>query len=194
MDIIDKLTEFTQKEARGVSACTTVADIRRLVDAAGEDNALLQLGGRGDVLLLTLAIVSLTHNLQPPVLLHMMSLAQLLVGVTPVQETDLPARHQRILRAGIGAVAVLATLVSLYALSAIVYRTVQGGFTINRVTVIGWNTINVGLLVLLVIRQIRAGADRWVDAAQRVFGWGMRAYAVWTTFLLLAIPLLFREG
>jgi hypothetical protein len=81
MDIIDKLTEFTQKEARGVSACTTVADIRRLVDAAGEDNALLQLGGRGDVLLLTLAIVSLTHNLQPPVLLHMMSLAQLLFGI-----------------------------------------------------------------------------------------------------------------
>jgi hypothetical protein len=118
----------------------------------------------------------------------------LLVGVTPVQESDLKAGHQRVLRIGILAVAVLATLVSLYALSAIVYRTVLGGFTVNRVAVIGWNVSNVGLLVMLVVKQLRTRADRWLDAAQRVFGWGMRIYAAWATFLLLAIPLLFREG
>jgi len=118
----------------------------------------------------------------------------LLVGATPVQETDLAEKHHRILRAGILVVAVLATLVSLYALSATVYRTVtMGGWTVNRVAVIGWNAINVGLLVLLVVKQLQAGADRWLDAAQTVFGWGMRAYAAWATFLVLAIPLLFGE-
>jgi hypothetical protein len=117
----------------------------------------------------------------------------LVVGATPVQETDLASGHQRVLRIGILAVSVLATLVSLYALSAVVYRTVQGGFTVNRVAVIGWNTINVGILVLLVVKQIRAGAERWLDAAQAVYGWGMRAYAAWTTFLVVLVPLLFSE-
>jgi hypothetical protein len=118
----------------------------------------------------------------------------LLVGATPVRETDLAAGHQRTLRAGILAVAVLAALVSLYALSATVYRTVvYGGFTVNRVAVIGWNCINVGILVLLVVQQFREGVKGWLDALQKVFGWGMRAYAVWGTFLLLAIPLLFNE-
>jgi hypothetical protein len=118
----------------------------------------------------------------------------LLVGATPVQETDLDVRHHRTLRAGILAVAVLATVVSLYALSATVYRTVvYGGWTVNRVAVIGWNGINVGILVLLAIKQLRGSAEGWLEALQRVFGWGMRAYAVWGTFLVLAIPLLFGE-
>jgi len=119
----------------------------------------------------------------------------LLVGATPVQETDLAAKHHRTLRAGILAVAVLAILVSLYALSATVYRTVVlGGFTVNRLAVIGWNGINIGILVLLVVNQLRASTEEWLDVLQTVFGWGMRAYAVWGTFLILAVPLLFSEG
>ena len=119
----------------------------------------------------------------------------LLVGATPARETGLAAQHHRTLRAGILAVAVLATLVSVYALSATVYRTIlMGGFTVNRLAVIGWNSINIGILVLLVIRQLRAGAESSLAALQETFGWAMRAYAVWATFLVLVIPLLFREG
>jgi hypothetical protein len=65
----------------------------------------------------------------------------LLVGVTPVHEEDLALKYHKTLRAGILAVAILAALISVYALSATVYRTALGGFTINRVTIIGWNTI-----------------------------------------------------
>jgi len=117
----------------------------------------------------------------------------LLVLATPVQETELAAKHQRILRAGIVVVAILATLISLYALSAVVYRTALGGFTVNRVAVIGWNAINIGILVLLIVKQLRAGTERWLDAAQAVYGWGMRVYAAWAMFLLLFVPLLFGE-
>ena len=56
----------------------------------------------------------------------------LLVGVTPIELTDLSPRLQAALRNGILAVAGLAALVSLYALSALIYRTVAGGITINR--------------------------------------------------------------
>jgi multisubunit Na+/H+ antiporter MnhF subunit len=49
----------------------------------------------------------------------------------------------------------LAALVSLYALSAILYRTIGGSLTMNRLVVIGWNTINIALLLILVVKQLQ---------------------------------------
>jgi hypothetical protein len=57
------------------------------------------------------------------------------------------------------AVALLAVVVSLYALAAIGYRTWEGGITLNRLTIIGWNVINIGILALLLLRQRRADAQ-----------------------------------
>jgi hypothetical protein len=115
----------------------------------------------------------------------------LLVGVTPVRAGGLSPRHQRGLRAGVLAVAILAVIVSLYAMSATVYRTVQGGITVNRLTVIGWNTINIGILVLLVTRLFKDGPTEWVRSAQWTFSRGATVYLIWTSFLVVAIPWLF---
>jgi hypothetical protein len=155
------------------------------------------------LLVLVIYIAAIPFNLMEPfynrntlIVYNVMLFAVmgLLVGATPVQETELAEKPQRVLRAGILAVALLATLVSLYALSATLYRTAaMGGFTVNRVAVIGWNVINVALLVLLMVKQLQAGAEGWLDAAQTVFGWGIRAYAAWGTVLVLVIPLLFNE-
>ena len=91
------------------------------------------------------------------------------------------------------ALAALALLVSLYALSAILYRTVAlDGLTMNRLVVIGWNTLNVVLLALALIAQARAGrGDGWVAALQRVARGGALAYIVWGLALILALPWLF---
>src|SRR5439155_26115592 len=72
----------------------------------------------------------------------------LLVGATPVRDADVSPRLSLFLRRAMLAVAGLAALVSLYAMAAILYRTWQGGFTPNRVTVIGWNLVNIALLLL----------------------------------------------
>jgi hypothetical protein len=117
----------------------------------------------------------------------------LLIGATPVRANELAAKHQSVLRAGIVAVAVLTVLVSLYALSATVYRTVLGGITMNRLTIIGWNSINIGILILLVYKQIKDGPAQWVRSLQAVFSRGTVAYIGWTLFLIAAIPWLFRE-
>jgi hypothetical protein len=116
----------------------------------------------------------------------------LLLGVTPVKDTDLPQKYHGTLRAGILAVAVLTIMISVYALSATVYRTVLGGFTVNRVTVIGWNTINIALLIGLVYTQFKHGASAWTRSLQAIFGLGAVVYTVWTLFLIVAIPWLFR--
>ena len=115
----------------------------------------------------------------------------LLIGATPLRDGDLPPRYRRALRGAIRAVAILVVLVSIYALSATVYRTVQGGLTINRVTIVGWNIINTALLALLSIRQIRGGEAGWVAALHGTFRVGGIAYIAWAGFLLVVMPWVF---
>jgi hypothetical protein len=104
---------------------------------------------------------------------------------------DLAPQAQALLRAGIIAVAALAALVSLYALAAIIYRAFEFGPSLNRATVIGWNAINIGILLLLLLRQLRAGRAGWAAAAQSALGLGAYAYLVWATLVALALPWVF---
>jgi hypothetical protein len=116
----------------------------------------------------------------------------LVVGATPVHEASLPARLRIPLRTGILMLAAMAIVVSVYALSATVYRTLQGALTPNRLTVIGWNVVNVVILALMAYRMVRGGADRWMEAVHSAIGQGAMAYIGWTAFLVLALPLWFR--
>ncbi len=123
--------------------------------------------------------------------LMLFGIVGLLLGATPVKTGDLSADLQKYLRIGIMIVAGLAAVVSLYALSAVVYRTFQGELTPNRLTVIGWNSINIGILAALIISQVRAGRERWVEALQAVFSRATTIYLAWGLFLLIALPILF---
>jgi hypothetical protein len=115
----------------------------------------------------------------------------LLVGATPVSLGDISPRLARWLRLGIGAVAALALIVSLYALAAILYRTAIDRLTPNRLTIIGWNVINIGLLFLLLLYQARVKAGQWLQALFRAYSAGTVAYVVWTLAMILALPWLF---
>jgi hypothetical protein len=123
--------------------------------------------------------------------LMLFAIVGLLMGATPIKGDDLSPALQKALRNGILVVAGLAVLVSVYALSAVVYRTAQGALTPNRLTVIGWNSINIGILLVLIVTQIRKGRDGWVAALQTVFSRATNAYLAWGLFLLIAIPILF---
>ena len=116
----------------------------------------------------------------------------LLVGATPVRSDDLDARTQTWLRRGVIALAVLALLVGVYALAAIVYRTSIDRLTPNRLTFIGWNLINIGILAWLLIGQLRAGRERWLPAVHKALAGGAVIYVIWALVTLLVIPWLFR--
>ncbi len=130
----------------------------------------------------------------------------LLVGATPAPRTELAAGQAVWLRRGILAVAALALVVGFYAFAAIVYRTWQGEITPNRLTFIGWNIINIGILTALLVGQVGAQvkggesqvADEevlelsWVHSLYGTYGVAAIAYAVWTLFVVLAIPWLYR--
>src|SRR5262249_45652521 len=76
-----------------------------------------------------------------------------LLGVTPFADSDLSPAMQRLVRAGIILLAVMVVGVSAYALAAVLYRTVGDTLTMNRLTIIGWNVINITILILLLVRQ-----------------------------------------
>ena len=120
----------------------------------------------------------------------------LLVGATPVSQAGTSPRLARWLRLGIMAVAALALIVSLYALAAILYRTVLDRLTPNRLAFIGWNVVNIGLLFLVLLYQIRSREGRWLDGLHRAYRSGTVAYAVWTLVVILVTPWLFgiRQG
>ena len=115
----------------------------------------------------------------------------LLMGATPVHTDDLSETYQAWLRRGIAAVAALAVLVAVYALAAVVYRTAQDRLTINRLTIIGWNVINIGVLGLLLYWQARGGKTRWIESLHATFGVASVAYAGWAAFVTLVTVWLF---
>jgi hypothetical protein len=117
----------------------------------------------------------------------------LLLGATPIRSDDLSPQLQKWLRTGILAVAILSAVVSIYALSATLYRTIDGGVTINRLTILGWNSINIAILLALIMKQLKNRQERWITSLQTVFSLGTNAYWIWSIFLLLAIPWLFRD-
>lgn len=114
----------------------------------------------------------------------------LLIGATPVTLAELPARWQNPMRWGILGVAALVALVSLYAMAAVIYRTVGGGLTINRLAIMGWNVINISILVVMAVRQVLQ-PQKWVEGGQQAFSLGMVLYPAWALLILLLGPVLF---
>lgn len=115
----------------------------------------------------------------------------LLVSATPVAGHQLQPTQERWLRRGLLTLAGLAVLISLYALTAIGYRTWNDGFTPNRVTIIGWNVLNIALLTLLLVRQFSSRAERWLQAMYETFALGAKAYLAWAVIVLVGLPWLF---
>lgn len=115
----------------------------------------------------------------------------LFVGATPVSLANISPRLGRWLRLIIIAVAALALIISLYALAAIIYRTVLDRLTPNRLAFTGWNGINIGLLVLVLLFQARAKGEQWLPGLYRAYSVGTVAYSCWTLAMVLALPWLF---
>lgn len=117
-----------------------------------------------------------------------------LVAATPARADDLSLKYQTMLRTTILAIAVLSMVINLYVLSACIYRAAATGITANQFTTIGWNCINIGILVLLIYKQFRYGRSVWLESLHSTLSAGATAYVTWTLFLSLAIPVLFPHG
>lgn len=116
----------------------------------------------------------------------------LLVGATPIHLDNVSERLENALRIGIVTVASLALIIGIYALAAILFRTVNGVLTPNRFAFIGWNIINIGLLIYMLYHQARAKADQWLPALFHSYRLGTAVYIVWVLVVTFVTPWLFR--
>lgn len=116
----------------------------------------------------------------------------LLVGAVPVKPALQSERVSTLVRRGVVVVTALAALIGIYALSAVIYRTIEGGITPNRLTVIGWNIINIVTLTVLAVKQTRAERENWTSAIHDAFSLAAYAYISWGLFVVVITPLLFR--
>lgn len=115
----------------------------------------------------------------------------LLVATTSHDFLAVPTRYHRPLRWVITLIASLAAVITLYALSATIYRTVTYDWTLNRLAIIGWNGVNLTVLIALVVGQLKAGTKEWVTALHGTFARAMLWWAVWVIGLVLLSPLIF---
>ncbi|MFN8494607.1 MAG: hypothetical protein U0350_43805 [Caldilineaceae bacterium] len=115
----------------------------------------------------------------------------LLVGATPVRDSELSPRLSLYLRRALFALVLLALVVGFYAMAAILYRTWQGGFTPNRVMVIGWNVVNIALLLILLAQQWQVQPGKWLAALRNTVSLGTKLYMAWAMGVVLLLPWLF---
>jgi len=116
----------------------------------------------------------------------------LIFVATPLNRENLTEKLEKWLRKVLLSVGALSLIICLYAFSAIIYRTLYfDSLTVNRFTIIGWNIINISLLIIYLYYQLKQGKENWIDSTQKVLQYAMVAYTIWAGLLLILLPALF---
>ncbi len=116
----------------------------------------------------------------------------LIFVATPLNRENLSEKIEKWLRKVLLTIGALSLVICLYAFSAIIYRTLYfDSLTVNRFTVIGWNIINISLLITYLFYQFKQGKENWISSTQMVLQQAMVAYTIWGVLLLILLPALF---
>ena len=98
--------------------------------------------------------------------------------------------NARFLRPAILSLTALTLLLNVYALAAIVSRFVQYGFTPNRHAVLGWNTVTLLMLALLLARAWSATHENWIAVFRASMARGVLLASGWAAWVVWGVPLL----
>ncbi len=118
------------------------------------------------------------------------ALLLLLVIALPQGRENLPGRWEGLLRHSMRVISFLAAALNLYALAAVVGRTLRYGLTPNRHAVIGWNVITFLVLASMLIEQFRCSSQTWTTPYRRPVARVLPLALIWTVWVLLVSPFL----
>lgn len=119
------------------------------------------------------------------------SLLLLFLG-TPRNIEYLSSRAEKWLSGGLLLMSASSMLISLYALSAVIYRIYYfDSITLNRFTLLGWNLINIMILGMYLYFRLKKEKAHWILSTQKLLRLTMMTYIVWCVFLLVLAPILF---
>lgn len=90
------------------------------------------------------------------------------------------------------ALSIITLIIDLVALSAIIYRLGEYGFTPNRIVVLGSNLLIFGNLVLIMLDLFRVNFKNLdIQKVEMTIGGYLPVYALWTVFVVFVLPLIF---
>jgi hypothetical protein len=116
-----------------------------------------------------------------------------LLEATPLRAEDIPVPRQARTRYTILAVAGMSAIVSLYDMSSTITRIVHGGWTFNRLGLIGLNMIMISILGLIIYGILRGGNSRWIEGVHRAYITGTWIFIAWSIYFLIQVPRLLYE-
>lgn len=97
--------------------------------------------------------------------------------------------QQSVLYYAILTMAILTVVLNAYALTAIISRILQFGLTPNRHAVVGWNSVTLVMLLLIVIQLWRSRNREWLSVFREATAWVMLLPVGWALWVLLGLPL-----
>ena len=90
------------------------------------------------------------------------------------------------------ALSIVTIVIDLIALSAIIFRISEFGFTPNRVAVFGSNVLILGNLLLIMLDLYKANfRNKGINQVELTIAKYLPVYMLWTIFMVFVIPLLF---
>ena len=125
------------------------------------------------------------------IVFNLMLLGVMAIIVFSASETSAQIR-QRFSAITLFLLSVVTLMVDLIALSAIVYRLGEFGFTPNRTVVLGSNLLIFGHLVLIMIALFKvAFKGKEMTSVELTIAQYLPAYTVWTIFVTFELPFIF---
>lgn len=122
---------------------------------------------------------------------NLMLLGVMAIVVFSISETSVNSR-QKFNELNLLALSVVTLIIDLVALSAIIYRLGENGFTPNRVAVLGSYFLVFGNLVLIMPDLYKVNfRNEQIKRVEMTIANYLPVYAGWTVFVVFILPLLF---
>lgn len=125
------------------------------------------------------------------IVFNLMLLGVMAIVVFSISGTSVNKR-QRINEMTLFALTIVTLLIDLVALSAILYRLGEFGFTPNRAAVLGSNLLIFGNLVMIMIDLYRVNfRNKQINIVELTIANYLPVYTLWSIFVVFGIPLIF---
>lgn len=125
------------------------------------------------------------------IVFNLMLLGVMAIIVFSVSETSVNKR-QKFNELTLFTLTIVTLIVDLIALSAILYRLGEFGFTPNRTAVLGSNLLIFGNLILIMIDLYKVGfKGKEIKTVELTIAKYLPIYAVWTIFVTFGLPFIF---
>jgi len=122
---------------------------------------------------------------------NLMLLGVMGIVVFSISETSVN-KKQRFNEMTLFALSIITLIIDLVALSAILYRLGEFGFTPNRTAVLGSNLLIFGNLVLIMLDLYRVNfKDKEIKQVELTIANYLPFYIVWIIFVVFGLPLIF---